>query len=198
MASSQKRQLKKDTVEFSDRELVSCVRKGETDCFAMLFERYRNKLFFYLRHLVGTKEEAEDILQNVFVKAYEKLDTFDARRTFSSWVYRIAHNEAINYLKRRSRKTFLSWEDIVSVKDQLESSSQERSPFEEWIRKEVRRDVRAALEKIPEMYREVLILRYYLDHSYEEIAKIINRPMNTVGTLLSRAKKHLLKEINKK
>lgn len=191
-----KEDLFSKTRHLSDRDLVSRIRLGQEACFDDLFERYRNKLFFYLRHLVGGKEEAEDLLQNVFVKAYQKFETFDARRTFSSWIYRIAHNEAVNYLKRKSRKTFFSWEDIVSVKDQLESSSKERNPEEEWIREEVRLEVTSALKKVPEKYREVLILRYYLDHSYEEIAEIISKPTNTVGTLLSRAKNRLLRELN--
>jgi RNA polymerase sigma-70 factor (ECF subfamily) len=180
----------------NDREIISHIRDGENVCFDELFERYREKLFFYLRHLVGNKEEAEDLLQNVFVKAYEKFATFDARRAFSSWIYRIAHNEAVNHLKRKSRKTFLSWEDIVSSKDQIESSSKERSPYDDWVRKEVRNEVRESMAKLPEKYREVLILRFYLDHSYEEIGAIIRKPTNTVGTLLARAKSRLLREIN--
>lgn len=184
--------------DLSDKELIAGIREGKKDCFDDLFSRYRNKLFFYLRHFVGGREEAEDLLQNVFVKAYEKLHTFDARRAFSSWIYRIAHNEAVNYIKRKNKKTMLSWEDIVSTKDQLESSSPDRSPQEIWIRKEVRTEVRKALNKIPDKYREVLILRFYLDHSYEEIADIIGRPSNTVGTLLSRAKKQLVRALNEK
>jgi RNA polymerase sigma-70 factor (ECF subfamily) len=184
--------------EMSDKELIACIREGQEVCFDDLFGRYRSKLFFYLRHFVGSREEAEDLLQNVFVKAYEKFDTFDARRAFSSWIYRIAHNEAVNYIKKKNKKTMLSWEDIVSTKDQLESSSQERSPQEAWIRKEVRNEVQLALNKISEKYREVLILRFFLDHSYEEIADIIGRPPNTVGTLLSRAKKQLVRALNEK
>lgn len=181
---------------FSDKELVLQIRKGDEEYFNELFGRYRERLFFYLRHFVGSKEEAEDLLQNVFVKAYEKFSSFDQDREFSSWIYRISHNEAVNYLKRKARKTFLSWEDIVTAKDRLESSSKERSAQEEWIRKEVRDDVRLALGRLNEKYREILILRFYLDHSYEEIAKIIGRPTNTVGTLISRAKKRLLREMN--
>lgn len=184
------------TQKLSDKEIIARIRGGEEACFDDLFERYHDRLFFYLRHFVGGKEEAEDLLQNVFVKAYEKFSSFDARRAFSSWIYRIAHNEAVNYLKRKSRKNFFSWEDIVSTKDQLESSSPDRSPQEVWVRKEIRDEVRLALKKIPEKYREVLILRFYLDHSYEEIADIIGKPTNTVGTLLSRAKNRLVRELN--
>jgi len=185
-----------NTEKMSDKEIIARIRRGQEVCFDDLFNRYHDRLFFYLRHFVGSKEEAEDLLQNVFVKAYEKFDTFDARRAFSSWVYRIAHNEAVNYLKRKNKKLFLSWEDIVSTKDRLESSNHDRSPQENWLRKEVRNEVQEALKQIPEKYREVLILRFYLDHSYDEIAHIIERPTNTVGTLISRAKKRLLKEIN--
>jgi RNA polymerase sigma-70 factor, ECF subfamily len=179
-----------------DRILVGLVRSGHPEVYGEIIKRYQKKLFSYVYRLVGNKEETEDILQNVFVKAYGNIKTFDIERKFSSWIYRISHNEAINFLKRRNKRKFISWEDIVASKDKMETKSEEKSPIENWIREESRLEVQGALEKLPEKYRKVLMLRYFSEKSYQEIGKIIKSPVNTVGTLINRAKKKLASVIN--
>ena len=179
-----------------DNRLISLIKSGHSEIYDEIVKRYEKKLFSYVYRLVGNKEEAEDILQNVFVKAYKNIKTFDIERKFSSWIYRIAHNEAINFLKKRNKKKFISWEDIVSSKDKMDTKSEERSPIDIWIRKESATEVKEAMEMLPGKYREVLILRYFSEKSYEEIGKIIKSPVNTVGTLINRAKKKLAAVIN--
>lgn len=182
--------------EIDDSTLVRMVLKKSPYAYRELERRYQKKLFTYLYHLVGNREETEDILQNVFIKTYNNIQRFDTQRKFSSWIYRIAHNEAINFLKKRNKRRFISWEDIVASKDKLETSSEEKTPVEKWISKEVRAEVQGALDKLPRKYREVLVLRYFLDKSYGDIGEILKKPVNTVGTLISRAKKKLLQVIN--
>lgn len=179
-----------------DNSLVRLVKAGHPEIYDEIVMRYEKKLFSYIYRLVGNREEAEDILQNVFVKAYRNIKTFDIERKFSSWIYRIAHNEAINFLKKRNKKKFISWEDIVASKDKMETKSDERSPIDIWIRKESAIEVNQALEKMPEKYRKVLMLRYFSEKSYEEIGRMIGSPVNTVGTLINRAKKKLMSVIN--
>lgn len=179
-----------------DNNLIRLVKSGHPEIYGEIVKRYEKKLFSYIYRLVGNREEAEDILQNVFIKAYRNIKTFDIERKFSSWIYRIAHNEAINFLKKRSKKKFVSWEDVVASKDKMETKSDERSPIDIWIRKESALEVKGALEKLPEKYRKVLMLRYFSENSYEEIGKIIKSPVNTVGTLINRAKKKLMSVIN--
>ena len=179
-----------------DSSLIDLVRSGHPEIYEEIVKRYQKKLFSYVYRLVGNREETEDILQNVFVKAYRNIKTFDIERKFSSWIYRIAHNEAINFLKKRSKKKFVSWEDIVASKDKIETKSEEKSPIDLWIREESRLEVQEALASLPEKYRKVLILRYFSEKSYEQIGKIIDSPVNTVGTLINRAKKKLMSVIN--
>lgn len=179
-----------------DNELIGLIKKGHSEIYDEIVKRYEKKLFSYIYRLVGNKEEAEDILQNVFVKAYRNIKTFDIERKFSSWIYRIAHNEAINFLKKRNKKKFISWEDIVSSKDKMDTKSEERSPIDIWIRKEAATEIKEALEMLPIKYREVLVLRYFSEKSYEEIGRMIKSPVNTVGTLINRAKKKLAAVIN--
>jgi RNA polymerase sigma-70 factor (ECF subfamily) len=192
---------KKEKRIIEDNDLVRAVREGDSEKYAEIIERYQGKLFVYIFRLVGNREEAEDLLQDVFIKTYRNLNSFDVERKFSSWIYRIAHNEAVNYIKRKSLKRFIPWESVTSIKDKLESSSSsEEGADERWLRKETSQEVEKAILKLPLKYRQVLTLRYYSDNSYEEISEILGRPVNTVGTLINRAKKKLaeeLKELNK-
>jgi RNA polymerase sigma-70 factor, ECF subfamily len=182
----------KKVKELSDEKIVQAVRKGNKELFRELVKRYQKKLSIYLYHLVRNREETEDILQNVFIKVYDNLTKFNARKKFSSWIYRIAHNEAVNIIKRKNRKKFISWEDITIKGDTLDLKAKEKSPLDNWIEKELKGEMQEALGMLPEQYREVLILRYFLGKSYDEISEIIRKPVNTVGTLINRAKKRML------
>lgn len=181
--------------ELSDNELVVFIREENPERYAEIIERYQGKLFAYLYRLVGSRDEAEDLLQDVLIKAYRNLKSYDAERKFSSWIYRIAHNEAVNHIKRRSLKRFIPWEDVTATKDKLEMSSVDEDAETAWIRKETGQEVDQAISRLPFKYKQVLILRYYSDKSYEEISDILGRPVNTVGTLINRAKKKLSEEL---
>lgn len=183
--------------DLSDLELIGLMKKGNKNAYSHLTERYSKKLFTYIFHFVGDKNEAEDILQNVFSKTYKNLNRFDVSRKFSSWIYRIAHNESINFLKRRNKRYIVSWEDIATTKDKLDTATSEEIPEEKWEHMEIVREIDEALEKLPPKYRQVLKLRYFQEYSYEEIGDILKKPINTIGTLINRAKRKLL-EIAKK
>jgi len=181
----------------SDNELVVFIRNNQPEKYSELISRYQGKIFAYLYRLVGNREEAEDLLQDVFVKVYRNLKSYDEGRKFSSWIYRIAHNEAVNHIKRRYLKRFISWEDINSTKDKLEASNFEDGPAEDWLKVETAKEINEAVSRLPLKYRQVLVLRYFSDKSYDEISEILGKPLNTVGTLINRAKKKLLAEIKK-
>lgn len=183
----------KDKTTLSDNELVDIIRSRDQERYGEIVERYQNKLFSYLYRLIGRREEVEDLLQEVFVKAYVNLNSYDTSRKFSSWIYRIAHNEAVNHIKRKSLKRFIPWEDITSAKDKLEISSSNLDEGTEkyWVRKEENREVSGAVDRLPFKYKQVLILRYWEDKSYEEISEILSKPVNTVGTLIKRARDRL-------
>ena len=185
----------KSKKELTDSELVEIVRNLDQERYGEIIERYQGKLFAYLFRLIGSRDEAQDILQDVFLKAYRNLQSYDTARKFSSWIYRIAHNEAVNFIKRKSLKRFIPWEDIAATKDKLDMASFEDGADKEWLRKEIGEEVNTALDKIPFKYKQVLVLRYFSDKSYDEISEILGKPINTVGTLISRAKKKLSEEL---
>jgi len=192
-----KNRKEKDFKNTEDGALIKLVQKKNPAAYKEIVRRYQGKLFAYLYRLVGNREEAEDILQNVFVKVYKNIKRFDTQRKFSSWIYRIAHNEAVNFLKRRGKRRQVSLEDIETTKDKLDTASLDKSPIDAWISKELKREMREALNKLPIKYKEVLTLRYFLDKSYEEMGEILGKPVNTVGTLINRAKKKLMEIIKK-
>jgi len=183
--------------ELDDNEIIKHIQKGKKNLFAIIIERYQGKLFAYLYRLIGGREEAKDLLQDVFVKAFKNIKSYDTSRNFSSWIYRIAHNESVNHIRRKGLKKFISWEDVTSTKDKLVSNSTEEGADDIWLRKEKIKEVDEVISRLPEKYRKVLLLRFYSEKSYEEIGKILKKPVNTVGTLISRAKKKMAEEVMK-
>ncbi len=181
--------------KMSDNELVDLVRREDSEQYSEIIARYQGKLFAYLYRLVGDREEASDLLQDVFIKAFRNLHSYDIQRKFSSWIYRIAHNEAVNHIKRKYLKRFVPFDDLSSTRDKLDSSSTEDGADDIWERKESIMEVNDAISCLPVKYRQVLLLRYFSSKTYEEIGEILEKPVNTVGTLISRAKKKLAEEL---
>lgn len=177
----------------TDEELVFFALNQDSKYFEEIVARYEKKLLVYLRYLIGANDEASDLLQNVFAKAFEHLPSFDDKRKFSSWIYRIAHNEAVNYLKKQSYRHLVDWETIADSKDKMNLVDERETPLETQMRDEARIAVRKALNMLPEKDREILKLRYYLDKSYTEMSNILHKPENTIASHLSRAKQKLLK-----
>jgi RNA polymerase sigma-70 factor (ECF subfamily) len=169
--------------KLSDSEIVKLVRNSDKEIYKELVLRYQNKIFAYLyRFLNNNREEAEDLAQEVFIKAYRALQSFDTKRKFSSWLYRIAHNEAVNLIKRKGLISFFPLEKN-NLKDITSKKSEEIQTL----------DIERALSQLKPEYREVLILRYFEDKSYEEISEILKKPINTVGVFIKRAKCELKK-----
>lgn len=171
--------------ELSDEQIVVKVRSENKELYSEIIHRYQGKLSHYLRKFIHDKDELEDVLQAVFIKTYENLYGFDEQRKFSSWIYRIAHNEAVNHIKKYSRIS-------VSV-DELEPLlKDEKVDLPQGVDNELlRQKVEEALSKMKDKYREALILFFFEQKTYEEMSEILRIPMNTVGTLISRGKKQL-------
>lgn len=186
--------LCQDLADKSDEDLV-LLSVDNQNYFVCLMERYETKLLKYIKRISGLKQEdCEDLLQDVFIKAFLNLRSFSPDLKFSSWVYRITHNHVIsNYRKIKSRgvEVYESedqplWENMVSDVDA--SKMAELSLLQG--------NVSIVLDKLKIEYREVLVLRFWEDKDYQEISDILQKPVNTVGTLLNRAKKQFF-EISK-
>lgn len=176
----------------SDEKLVGFVKKHK-DCYVCLMNRYEEKMMRYIRRISGVQiETAQDIVQDVFLKVYINLNGFDEDLKFSSWLYRIAHNETINHWRRNKKRSSndISWDDNEALKNVIRDEYDTEQAVYQKITNE---QLIKVLDEVDEKYRTVLILNYLEGKSYQEIADILNKPIGTVGTLLNRAKK-ILKE----
>lgn len=173
----------------SDLTDEAVVRAAQTDLemFGVLVERYEKKLKFYILRISNSSEaEAEEILQEVFLKAWKNLNSFDQTLKFSAWIYRITHNETIStFRKSKSRGEDQQQSLEPELYENLPDSTDFVSEFDKKITAE---EVQQVLRTLPDNYREILVLRYIEDQSYEEIADILMKPSGTVATLINRAK----------
>lgn len=170
----------------SDEELVEKIRREDTELYREIVGRYQQGLYRYLRHLTNRPDAAEDLVQDVLIKAYRNLFGFDTRKKFSSWIYRIAHNEGVNYIRKTGKRKSISFEDLA-----VPPPNENDSPEEELVREEIRRNLTECLDEMKTKYREALVLHYIEEKPYKEISDILRVPMGTVGTLIARGKNML-------
>lgn len=179
----------KDTPR-TDAELVRSVLASNKEDFTILMNRYQQKIFAYLyRFLYQDKEAAIDLTQDVFIKVYQNLGSVDTDRPLQPWIYRIAHNEAANFLRAKSSK---KESQLSDERWQSFSIPEESDPLES---EEYRELVLRGLEMIDKKYKEVLVLFFFEELSYQEIAEILDSSTNTVGTFIRRGKQQLQKKL---
>lgn len=160
--------------------------------YADIVNKYQAKMLSFIRRISGvSQEEAEDIAQEIFLKAYINLNSFDQDKKFFSWLFSIAHNEVISYWRKNKKRL----RDVSIEGEELsERLGHEINLIEELDIQAEKEELKVALIKLDLKYREVLELKFIDDYSYQEISEIIKKPTATVGTLINRAKKQL-KEI---
>lgn len=154
---------------------------GERKAFEVLVDRYEKKLYNAAYRVLGDAEDAMEATQSAFVKAYERLATFDASQRFFPWMYRILVNESLNIVNRRKR--FEEIDSNIPVPG--------RNPEESYGDKEIARHLQAAMRELPPGYRVVIALRHYQGFTYEEIGAILGIPEKTVKSRLFTARQRL-------
>ena len=172
-----------------DAELIERVQKGDTRCFGELVSRYQDQVFGMAFRLVRGEKDAEDIAQEAFLRAYRGLEGFRKDSTFSTWLYRITWNLCTDWL-RRNRKPGRT---PVAIDDEAGLADGRVDLEQGLLAEEERKKVRAALDRLDDKYRTVLVLLYYQRMSYDQISAVLEVPMKTVETRLYRARK-LLRE----
>lgn len=178
--------------ELTDEAIATAVQGGDAESFGILMERYEPKLTRYARRFVADPDRITDLVQDVFIKAYTNIQSFDASRAFSPWIYRIAHNEFVNAVKKRvSEKLFALDFDLI-----LPQLAAPESTDSESHRREEKEMLEKCLDQIPAKYREPLVLYYFEEMEYKEISEIMQIPTNTVGVRLQRGKVILKKIIS--
>jgi RNA polymerase sigma-70 factor (ECF subfamily) len=175
-------------IDSTDRSLVTRTLAGDTDAYGEMVRRYQGAVFNVCYRLIGERRSAEDLAQDTFIRAYQRLDTFDNQRAFGPWIRRVAANLCYNHLKKKQVMEF----SLDEEKD-ISASTTFRSPEGLLDSKEQSEKVRFALMGLPDHYRIVLELRHFQDMSYEEIAAELDLPLNTAKSHLFRARKQLAK-----
>lgn len=165
----------------------------DSDHFLCLTKRYEEKLLRYIIRISKfSREDAEDVLQDVFIKTYFNLNDFDKELQFSSWIYRIAHNEAVSAIRKKVVRPSISMEveDLAKFGDAFDMTKEMDNILD-------RKMIDGVLSKLDEKYREVLVLRFLDEKDYGEIADILKKPVSTVGNLILRGKKLFKEEYEK-
>ena len=174
----------------ADEKLVALASTDDR-YFEMLVERYEVKLQRYIMRFINCNaEDAQDIVQEVFINAYRNLNGFDTDLKFSSWLYRIAHNQAVSHVRRVAVRPTVILED-----EKLEALASEINVENELHRKMDDALLREAVNRLDAKYKDVIVLRYFEEKNYEEISDILRKPSGSVSSLITRAKRLLLKEI---
>ena len=168
-----------DLSKLSDEEVVEITRTKNKEAYAEVIKRYQAKLMRYAKYLVSDDEKASDVAQDAFIKAYINLNSFDTKRKFSSWIYRIVHNEAMNLINKYKKEKPLfenvDFDSGINIE-------------EEYTQNEIRKMVRTCLAEMSLLYREPFSLYFLEEKSYKETSDILRIPIGTVGTRINRAK----------
>ena len=187
-ASSVSRTFSRDLTAVTDRDLVATAVSGGEGSFEELVRRYQRPISAYVYRMVGNYESALDLTQEIFIKVYNSLSRYRAEFKFSTWIYKIAHNAAVDHLRRSATR-----EQSLVVGPQgdqfdLPLESTRLSPEQESERKERRGEIESVVRTLPANYRELIILRHSQDLSYEEIVEVTGLPLGTVKNRLFRAR----------
>jgi RNA polymerase sigma-70 factor (ECF subfamily) len=174
-----------------DAQLMLAFKGGNREAFETLFERYTPRLLNFLTRMVRDRARAEELTQDVFVRVYSAAPRYEARAKFSTWVFGIAHNLALNDLDRAYRKR----ERPLTPDDQLEAPDPESDPDEQIAARQLGETLELALAKLPERQRSALLLRSVQGLAYGEIAEVVGASVSGVKSLLHRARESLLTEL---
>ena len=182
----------------SDRELVATAARGIEGSFEELVNRYQRPISAYVYRMVGDYDDALDLTQEIFIKIYASLSRYRPEFKFSTWIYKIAHNAAIDHLRRNSGRERSLTSGTEADHYELPLESECLSPEQQSEREERRGEIELVVRSLPTAYRELIVLRHSQDLTYEEIVEVTGLPLGTVKNRLFRAREMMrLQFINK-
>ncbi|MDV2887045.1 RNA polymerase sigma factor SigW [Alkalihalophilus pseudofirmus] len=179
------------------KRIILEIKQGDEQAFAELVELYKDKVYQVAYRMVGNAHEAQDVAQEAFLRAYTNLDRFDTNRKFSTWIFRIATNVAIDRLRKKKPDFYLqdqvqgsrdlTYESQLAASDDLPEEQIVTAEMQEWVQGEINR--------LPVKYRTAIILKYLEDLSLKEISEIMDLPVSTVKTRIHRGREALRKRM---
>ncbi|HEX2640466.1 MAG TPA: sigma-70 family RNA polymerase sigma factor [Pyrinomonadaceae bacterium] len=180
--------------DLTDIELIAGAVKGREDGFEELVRRYQRPIVGYVFRMLGDYESSLDVTQEVFIKVYNSLARYSSEYKFSTWLYRIAHNAAIDHMRRNSVNSQSLETESEDGAYQLQLESSGPTPEQDHQRSEWRAEIDTVIKRLPGPYRELIVLRHSQDMSYDEIAEVTGLPLGTVKNRLFRARE-MMREI---
>ncbi len=179
-----------------DLVTVKAAVKGDQKAFDELFKRYHDAIFFMLLKMVNNKSDAEDLTFEAFGKAFRNIEKYSPKFAFSTWLFKIASNNCIDFLRKRKTSTVsIDREDEENGKNSIDIETDTPNPEEDFIKKQKAKLLREEVSKLKDRYRQLIELRYFNEYSYEEIAKELKLPIGTVKAQLFRAREMLFKNL---
>jgi RNA polymerase sigma-70 factor (ECF subfamily) len=170
----------------SDQEIIDSVRKGNSSDYSILVNRYKNKAFSMLKRMLKNDFEAEEVLQDCFLKAYKSLVNFKGESKFSTWFYRIVYNSALTKLSSQKRKTET---EMTSIEDHLNLVSEYNS--NEFEKRDVNELIRETVNKLPERYSAIISMFYLNEMTIDEISEVMGLSVTNVKVMLHRSRNAL-------
>jgi RNA polymerase sigma-70 factor (ECF subfamily) len=180
-----------------DRILVSAAKSGDQKAFEDLMKKYRKSVYYMLLKMVYNPDDAEDLTQEAFAKAFTSLHKFDSKFAFSTWLFRIATNNCIDFIRKKKLLTYSIDQPVDEDSDRpffIDIRDKNYNPNEEMIHSERSQIIHEAVEKLPQRYKILVQMRYFDEKAYEELADELNLPLGTVKAQLHRARE-LLNEL---
>ncbi len=184
----------------NDFNVISRAKEGDQKAYAELMQRYKDSIYFMALKMVNNKDDAMDLTVETFGKAFENLDRYKPDFAFSTWLFRIATNNCIDFI-RKKRLNVVSLNTLTDQdgeERQFEVRSESLNPEETSIKKQENEKLKNIVEQLPSRYRTLIILRYFEEQSYEEIAQQLDLPLGTVKAQLFRARDLLANVMNRK
>ena len=188
------------TLDQLEKRLTMLALKGDQQAFAEIVELYKDKIYYLGYRMLNNRHEAEDVVQETFLRVFKSLDRYDPGQKFSTWIYRIATNLSIDHL--RKRKPTYSLDADMNDQEGLDGysmlPSDDRTPESEFMISETKQTVYDAIESLPAKYKSVMILRYLQEMSLQEISDVLDIPVTTIKTRVHRGREFLRKKLESK
>ncbi|HEY0896876.1 MAG TPA: sigma-70 family RNA polymerase sigma factor [Sphingobacteriaceae bacterium] len=184
----------------NDFQLVERAKEGDQRAYAELMQRYKDSIYFMTLKMINNKEDAMDLTVETFGKAFENLERYKPDFAFSTWLFRIATNNSIDFI-RKKRLSVISMDSMVDDEGDdrpLQIKSDTLNPEESSIKKQQSRELKDIVDKLPARYKTLIVLRYFDELSYEEIAQQLDLPLGTVKAQLFRARDLLSNVLNRR
>lgn len=178
----------------NEKELVNKARDGDIEAFEFLIHEYQKKVFNIAYRMIGNYDDASELAQEVFIKAYKSIRNFKGDSSFSTWIYKVTTNVCLDEIRKRKNKKVISLDEEIEYKDgEVKRQIKDERPSPEKIleNKQVRKAVEDSINELADDFKTVIVLRDVQGFSYEEISKMIDCPQGTVKSRINRARQSL-------